>query len=234
MNNYWRKKHLELIAGGLHIDRDELARFIGPPASAHFVLHSTGDVTAMYPFNRTKLKDENPEQFATQAAVARAKREAMDYTDDMFARTIKRVQALEDGRKPAVANGPTYFAEIDYGSFSRVAAARQERDDLRKENARLRQENTALDAMCDQLRIAGDQQAATIANLEREREHIREGREKAVARCIELEKENAALRPSLTERDLRLATIRSKAERVLSTRLAQSSSVHELVDEACR
>lgn len=31
MNNYWRKKRLELIANGLHIDRDEAdAKPVGP------------------------------------------------------------------------------------------------------------------------------------------------------------------------------------------------------------
>ena len=133
----------------------------------------------MLPFPRAKLQGENLEQFATQAAVARAKREAMDYTDDMFARTAKGVQ--EDGRKPATTPSPSYFFR-----------AQQEIADLREENARL------------------------------------------VARCVELAKENDALHLSLTEKHLRLATIRSKAERVPQTRLAQSWSVHDLVDEACR
>lgn len=190
----WRKERIALIANGLHINRDELERLVDTATT------TTGDPIAMNPLNRAKLKDEPLTRLADMGDVSAAKREAMDYTDDMFARTIKRVQALEDGRKPAVANGPTCFVEIDYGSFSRVAAAQQERDDLRKENARLRQENTALDAMCDQLRIAGDQQAATIANLEREREHIREGREKAVARCVELEEVNGYLRGLLGAR----------------------------------
>ena len=181
----------------------------------------------MLPFPRAKLTSDEPAaRLADMSDVARAQRAARDYTDDMFARTIKRVQALEDGRKPAVANGPTYFVEIDYGSFSRVAAARQERDDLRKENARLRQENTALDAMCDQLRIAGDQQAKTIGNLEREREHIREGREKAVAHGLELVKENDDLRK-------RLAAIRCKARAIPSWYPRSSYLVSDLL-EACR
>ena len=148
----------------------------------------------MNPFNRAKLKDEKPEP-NWQAQI----NNLQSQINNLVQRLDVRPSALP------VAKRPSYFAEISYDSFSRVAAARQERDDLRKENARLRQENTALDAMCDQLRIAGDQQAATIANLEREREHIREGREKAVARCGELEKANQ-------ECQYRLANIRNEVD----------------------
>lgn len=187
MNNYWRKKRLELIAGGLHIDRDELARFIGPPASAHFVLHSTGDVTAMYPFNRAKLKaDEPATRLADMLDVARAKREAKDYTDDMFARTIKRVQALEDGR--------------DESPLSDYRALARECDFLRIANDQQAKTIYDLQKQYDYVRSCKDQQAKTIGEMqaaakqrEQEKQTIREGRDKAVARCVELEEANKHL-----------------------------------------
>ena len=115
----------------------------------------------MLPFPRAKLQGENLEQFATQAAVARAKREAMDYTDDMFARTAKGVQ--EDGRKPATIPSPSYFFR-----------AQQEIADLRTENARLGGEVfdqaktiAALTKECDHLRLATDLQGRAVDDLQK-------------------------------------------------------------------
>ncbi len=166
----WTDWHTAQVAAGMDFGRAEIESFAG----VHFVLHSTGDVSAMYPFNRAKLKGENPEQFATQAAVARAKREAMDYTDD-------RVSTLRLGLGESPFAYPLTMYEV-----------------------RLSKENTALAKECDFLRIANDHLAKTIGEMQeaakrqaKELADIREGREKAVARCVDLEKANRYLRAIL-------------------------------------
>lgn len=175
----WRKERIALIANGLHINRDELERLVDTATT------TTGDPIAMNPLNRAKLKDEPLTRLADMGDVSAAKREAMDYTDDMFARTIKRVQALEDGRKPAATPSPSYFFR-----------AQQEIADLREENARLGEKQAAA-KQCDALVTL---LAETNLALRRENDNIREGREKAVARCVELEEVNGYLRGLLGAR----------------------------------
>lgn len=233
----WRKERIALIANGLHINRDELERLIGQPASAHLVRHATGDVTAMVPFNRAKLTSDEPAtRLADMSDVARAQRAARDYTDDGDAVAMRhvdrqvgdlakrvndvtnRVAALEKREPSTAVTWASYFAPVyDNGRFRSVDDAsalvvenvkrRAECDELRrdvKQQARtisevtleclnLRKENAALREERGELQDRIDGQAATIGNLEREREHIREGREKAVARCMELEEANKHL-----------------------------------------
>ena len=122
----------------------------------------------MLPFPRAKLTSDEPAtRLADMSDVARAQRAARDYTDDMFARAIKRVQALED--------------------------AQQEIADLREENARLGEKQAAA-KQCDALVTL---LAETNLALRRENDNIREGREKAVAHGLELVKENDDLRKRL-------------------------------------